>query len=235
LGDALRFHQQNETEIIRFGGARPKRIRTLRQHLQGRHAWAIPMGGSSWVGTLGYVNAGLELSAQIDAAELEAPERIYVALGTMGTVAGLAVGLALAERAVEIQAVRVTAEQISNECALHRLMHKTASMMHAVDPSVMSDIAARTNVIIRHEFLGGGYGHETDEAEKAIAIARDEFGLELDMTYTAKAMAAVLHDLDTGYDRPVLFWNTFSSRPMHIDRELEPDYSRVPDEFARYF
>ena len=235
LGDALRFHQANGTEVIRYGGARAKRIRTLRDHLQGRHAWAVPIGGSSWVGTLGYVNAGLELAAQIDAGELQQPERIYVALGTMGTVAGLALGFALAGLDIEIHAIRVTIEQVANEAALQRLMRKTARMMRASDPTIASDIADRSHIVMRHGFLGAGYGHSTADAERAIDLARAEFGLTLDMTYTAKAMAAVLQDLDGGYDRPALFWHTFSSQPLSVDHEIEPDYSQIPDEFARYF
>jgi hypothetical protein len=59
--------------------------------------------------------------------------------------------------------------------------------------------------------LGRGYGHATEEGEKATRIAR-EHGIVLDPTYTAKAFAAAL-DLASGAER-VLFWHTLSSAPF---------------------
>jgi 1-aminocyclopropane-1-carboxylate deaminase/D-cysteine desulfhydrase-like pyridoxal-dependent ACC family enzyme len=235
LGDALRFHLQNETEILRFGGDRKKRVATLRKHLQGRNAWVVPLGGSSWLGTVGYVNAALELAAQIEAGELACPARMYVALGTMGTTAGLALGFALAGIDTEIQAISITLEQYANELALNRLMTKTATMMHAIDPAIPPDLASRTNLRFRSEFLGDGYGRTNDVVERAIARARDELDLSLECTYSGKAMAALLHDLDEGADDHILFWNTYSSRPMMVDHSIEPDFERVPTEFKRYF
>ena len=235
LGDALRFHLQNETEILRFGGDRKKRVATLRKHLQGRNAWVVPLGGSSWLGTVGYVNAALELAAQIEAGELACPARLYVALGTMGTTAVLALGFALAGIDTEIQAISITLEQYANEAALDRLMIKTATLMHAIDPAIPADLASRTNVRFRGEFLGDGYGRTNDVVERAIARAKDELDLSLECTYSGKAMAALLHDLDQGTDDHILFWNTYSSRPMMVDHSIEPDFERVPKEFRRYF
>ena len=73
------------------------------------------------------------------------------------------------------------------------------------------------------------------ETERAIDVAREELGLGLESTYTGKAMRALLKDLGSGYDRPVLFWNTYNSRPIEVDDELEPDFSVIPAEFRRYF
>ena len=232
---ALLFHLQNGTEIVRYGGNRHKRVDTMRKYAQGRNAWVVPIGGSSWRGAVGFINAGLEFAAQIEAGDLPRPARIYVATGTMGTTAGLALGLALSGLDIEIHAVRVTVEMVANEIALHRLMNKTATMLHAIDPAFPEDLAQRTSVRFRNEFVGAGYGRTNDATERAIEVARDELGLSLESTYTGKAMAGLLHDVSTGFDGPVLFWNTFSSRPIAIDAQLEPDYDRLPKEFARYF
>ena len=59
----------------------------------GKTPYVIPLGGSSPMGAMGYVNAGLELAAQIAAGEIPPPSRIYLALGTMGTAMGLLLGL----------------------------------------------------------------------------------------------------------------------------------------------
>ena len=235
LGDALRFHLQNETEIFRFGGDRKKRIASLRKHLQGRNAWVVPLGGSSWQGTVGYVNAALELAAQIETGELPCPSRLYVALGTMGTAAGLALGFALAGIDIEIQAIRITVDRYANEPALDRLLRKTATMMRALDPGIPADLASHAKLNFRSDFMGDGYGRTDSVTDRAIALARDDLDLSLECTYSGKAMAALLHDLDEGVDGPVLFWNTYSSRPMMVDKKIGPDFERIPKEFARYF
>ena len=235
LGNALRFHQQNGTEIIRFGGKRSARINTLRKYLHGRRAWVVPLGGSSWRGTVGYVNAGLELAAQIDAGDLPCPKRIYIAMGTMGSAAGLTLGMALAGLDIETQAIRVTHSRYANDTDFRRLMAKTVAMMHAIDPAIPADLETRANIVWRDEFFGGAYGRTTDATEQAIAVAKDDLGLLLESTYSGKAMAGLLHDIGEGFDEPVLFWNTYNSRPMSIDQSLKPDFERVPKEFARYF
>ncbi len=55
-----------------------------------RSAAATPLG------TLGHVNAALELAEQIEAGELPPPARVVVPLGSGGTAAGLALGFAIA-------------------------------------------------------------------------------------------------------------------------------------------
>ncbi|MBT8447173.1 MAG: pyridoxal-phosphate dependent enzyme, partial [Gammaproteobacteria bacterium] len=104
---ALNLHLKLGSKIVCFAGTRAQRIATLREHLADRDTWIIPMGGSSWLGVLGFVAAGLELAAQLEAAGLAAPARVYVANGTMGTAAGLALGIALAGLETEVHAVRV--------------------------------------------------------------------------------------------------------------------------------
>ncbi len=235
LGRALRIHQTVGTEVVALSGDRRKRVATMRRALQGRGVFAIPMGGSSWLGTMGFVNAGLELAAQIDAEEIPCPARVYVAFGTMGTAVGIALGLALAGLDTEVHAIRVTESAYASESAARRLLAKTATLMRRIEPGIPSDLAARARLVCRHEFFGGGYGVSNPETERAIEVARDGLSLGLESTYTGKAMRALLGDLDAGYDRPVLFWNTYNSRPIAVDDDLEPDFSVMPEEFRRYF
>jgi len=235
LGRALRFHQQNGTEVVRFGGSRDERVATMRRYFQGRRCWVVPLGGSSWLGTVGFVNAGLELAAQIDAGDIACPSRVYVALGTMGTAAGLALGFALAGLATTVHAVRVTDDQFANEPALQSLMQKTAALMRHYDASVPRDLEQRARIECRHAFFGDGYGRSNPETEAAIAFAERSLGLTLESTYSGKAMAAVLDDLKHGLSSPVLFWNTYNSRPLEVDDTLAPDFAQIPEEFSRYF
>lgn len=235
LGHALRLHQSLGTEVLRLAPSGPARVTQFRKYLQGRNVWAVPLGGSSWLGSVGFVNAGVELARQINAGEIPAPSRVYVALGTMGTAVGLALGLALAGIDAEVQAVRVTAREFASEDAAARLMRKCAGLMHRYDPSIPADLADRTRFVCRNEFFGAGYGRTNEATEAAIAFASENLGLGLESTYSGKTMAALLSDLRRGGPDDVMFWNTWNSRPLDVDDSVPPDFTVIPREFARYF
>ena len=171
-------------------------------------AFSIAAGGSDTTGTLGWVSGGLELAGQLEAGEAPLPGRIHVAGGTLGTAAGLAVGLALAGCEVPIVATRITSRFITNERVLHRLIAGVSDVLQSAGVRVppVNGIAAR--VEIRHDQIGRGYGHGTDASRHA----REAFsaaGLRLETTYTAKACAALLERADE--DAPSLFIHSFSA------------------------
>lgn len=234
---ALNMHLRNHTEIIRLGGSRRSRVNTMRKYLQHRRTWVIPMGGSSWLGVMGFVNAGLELAAQLETAGIAAPDRLYVANGTMGTAAGLALGMALADMPTEIQAIRVTHESVVNPAAMQRLVNKTAIMMQRLDARIPRRIASQVKLRIRDEFFGDGYAVSNAATDRAIEVAQKDLGLTLESTYSGKAMAALLHDAtDPQFaDQSLLFWNTYNSRSLPVTAETPDDTSELPDEFLRYY
>lgn len=227
---ALRYHAHIGSELVPWIGSAGERRALLRRHLWGRDAAVVPMGGSSWAGTVGFVNAGLEVASQVAAA---APPRIYLATGTMGSAAGLALGLALADCAAEVHAVRVSPDWLCNEQALNALMKKTALMLYRLDASIDPALHRRARIVLRHEFFGPGYARSTPETDAAMEVASLEAGLELEPTYTGKAFAALLADLKAGTcgAAPPLFWNSYHpipAAPNDLDAEL------LPAAFARY-
>ncbi len=233
----LNMHIQNGTELIRYGGPYHKRVQTLRDHLWGRKTWVIPMGGSSWRGTVGFVAAGLELAEQISTGEISKPDRIYVGTGTMGTAIGIALGLAIAELDTEVHAVRASVTDITNDHLMAKLTEKTVSMMRRLDDSVPADLANRTSIRLRNSFFGGGYAHTTPEAEDAIAFAKEQLDITLESTYTGKAMAALLADLQAPGSEAlnILFWNTYYAIPVTVPTDHAIDETALPEEFLRYF
>ena len=237
IAATLNLHLRNDTELVRYGGPYAKRLRTLREHLWGRHAWVVPMGCSSWRGTVGFVAAGLELAAQIDTGAIAKPDRIYVGTGTMGTAVGLGIGLAIAALDTEVHAVRVSDTVITNEARMHKLAVKTLSMMQGLGAPLPDDLGKRLRIRLRHEFFGGGYAHSTPEAEQAIAFAATELGLTLETTYTGKALAALMADMTaTGNESmKVLFWHTYAGKPGGVATDRPLDATRLPAEFLRYF
>lgn len=237
IAATLNMHLQTGTELVRYGGAYAKRVQTLRDRLWGRNAWVIPMGGSSWRGTVGFVAAGLELAEQIAVGEISKPDRIYVGTGTMGTAIGMALGLAIAELDTEVHAVRASAIEITNDHLMTKLTEKTVSMMRRLDESVPADLASRTNIRLRNCFFGGGYAHSTPETEAAIAFAKEQLNIRLESTYTGKALAALLADLqESGTESlNILFWNTYYAMPVTVPTEHPLDEKALPEEFLRYF
>ncbi|MBT8087216.1 MAG: pyridoxal-phosphate dependent enzyme [Gammaproteobacteria bacterium] len=236
VSETLNMHRRIGTEIVPLGSG-SSRLATLRKYLHGRRCWVIPLGGSSWLGAVGFVNAGLELAAQVSAGELPAPERIYIANGTMGSAAGLAIGLALAEAPGEVQAIRVVDERIANPVRLRRLLEKTALMLRRIDPFLPADLADRARIRLRDEFFAGGYAAADAATRDAVAVAARSFDLKLETTYTGKAMAALLHDLQAAEyaGERCLFWNTYSSRALPVTAERPATPGNIPPDFMRYY
>jgi D-cysteine desulfhydrase len=189
----------------------------------------IPPGGSNEVGTLGYVSAGLELAEQVAAGVAPRPSRVHVAAGTLGTAAGLAIGLAWAGLPIPIVATRITSRIVTNERILHGLIDRTVRLLGdaGADPPPPQD--ALRLVDLRHDQIGTGYGHETPAGERALRTFA-EAGLRLDATYTAKAAAGLLADEADGLP---LFWHTLSSvEPTELIGRFDP--AALPEPFARY-
>ena len=232
----LNMHRRLGTEIVRFGGSIPA-LPLFRKYLQHRNTWVVPLGGSSWLGAVGFVNAGLELAEQVASGEAPCPDRIYIATGTMGSTAGLLLGLAAAGLDTQVHAVCVVDERFGNPEMLDRLMRKTAMMLHREDPSFGADIVNRTHLTWRGEFLAGGYAAYDERTLHGVDVARNDLGLSLETTYTGKAMAAMLHDLQLPeYDgRNYLFWNTHNSRALPVDARMPTTLGNIPEEFSRYY
>jgi D-cysteine desulfhydrase len=162
-------------------------------------AYFVPPGGSSPVGSLGFVEAALELAAQVRAGELPEPATVWCALGSGGTAAGLALGLRMAGLRTKVRAVHVNDALKLTEQTIVKLARRT--------PVGGGDL---NEVEVVHGYLGAGYGHGTDAARAAIERAREAEGLALDPVYTGKAMAAVLDHCERGPDGPALYWHTYN-------------------------
>jgi D-cysteine desulfhydrase len=232
----LNMHRRIGTEIVRYGGSIDQ-LSLFREYLQRRQAWVVPMGGSSWLGSVGFVNAGLELAQQVANGDIPRPERIYIATGTTGSSAGLLLGLAAAGLSTEVHAVCVVDPQFGNQEKLDRLLHKTALLLNRYDPSFDAHLAEHVNLVWRDEFLAGGYADFDERMTDAVNVAKTDLGLDLETTYTGKAMAAMLHDLQSPeYDgEAFLFWNTYNSRELPVDAAQPATPGTIPEDFLRYY
>jgi 1-aminocyclopropane-1-carboxylate deaminase/D-cysteine desulfhydrase-like pyridoxal-dependent ACC family enzyme len=202
--------------------------------LEGRAPWYVAGGGSSPLGALGFVDAAFELKAQIDAGLLPAPQRIYVALGTTGTAAGLRLGLdAAGLGASRIVAVRVVREDIGNARRLAALYAQAAALLVRLDPAFPRVELDPATVEVRHEHAGECYALYTPAGQAAVAAARASDGLVLEGTYTGKTFAALIDDLRGRTGGPVLYWHTYT-RPLP-PALVQGDYRALPRALHRYF
>ena len=184
--------------------------RSLAARLRGAH-W-IPAGGSSPLGILGQVNAGLEIAKQIAEGLLPLPDRVVVPLGTGGTVAGLALGLAIANVATEIVAVRVVPRIVANAGHVRTLAARTARLIERTTGAGLPRPDAR-GVRVVHEFFGGAYGRATPAGDRVARDCLERTGIVVDPTYGAKALAAATA-LAKERGGTTLFWLSFDGRWM---------------------
>lgn len=207
-----------------------------RRRSDGRPPMIIPPGGSSPTGALGYVNAALELRAQVAAGELPAPDVIYVAAGTLGTSIGLALGLQAARMKASIMAIRVTEPDLASESKARALFQETNGMLHQLDVSFPLLGFPEKRFALRPEFFGEGYGILTPQDVAAVRAMREAAGIPLDHTYTGKALTAIMADAAAARLRGkhVLFWNTYNSRDL-AEAVSGLDYRELPPEFHSYF
>lgn len=183
----------------------------------GRAPRWIPPGGSTPLGALGFVNAAFELRQQIDAGLLPVPQRLYVAFSSMGTVAGLAIGLALAGLPTRIEAIQVVGPQFAGRDKLDRLVQRTLLLLRRSDPAAVPARIADVN--IRSEFFGAQYAVATDATKQAMQRFETATGAHSDSAYSGKALAGLYADLDARAGAgPVLYWHTFNAhgRPAAV-------------------
>ncbi len=158
-----------------------------------RAPYWLPVGGSSAVGILGYVEAGLELGAQVGDGVLPEPEHVVVPVGSGGTLAGLALGLRLAGLRSRAVGVVVNDRLRLDVGRTARLAGRAATLLRRRGAVLPERALVRPDdVLLVRDWLGPGYGHATQAGAEAAALLRGGDGLALDPVYAAKAMAGLL-------------------------------------------
>jgi D-cysteine desulfhydrase len=157
----------------------------------GRPPYLLPAGGSSPVGALGYVEAALEIAAQVEDGSLPEPAHAVVPVGTGGTAAGLALGFQLAGMRTRVAAIVVNDQLRLDAAVFARLARRSAKLLERRGARLGPLRLEPDNFEVTRDHIGAGYGHPTEAAARATALAGEE-RLALDPVYTAKAMAGLL-------------------------------------------
>ena len=141
----------------------PTTIMLLRKKLkQGKFPYIIGPGGSSPLGTIGYVNAGFEIKEQVANGLMPEPDKIFVPLGTMGTAVGLTIGLKAAGLNTRVVSVRVADVKYGNEEKFVKLFEKTLALILSLDSSFPRVEITDDEVDITHNFFGEQYARFTE-------------------------------------------------------------------------
>jgi D-cysteine desulfhydrase len=233
-GAELRFHSTLAGAILDVAWLRLQGLFRPEDRL-----YYIPPSGTSDVGSIGYANAFLELVEQ--AGDAGVPDEIVVPAATGGTAAGLLAGMCLSGQwgRTRVRAVGVTEGWLQSEWLLRREARDTfravrdaldpADRARAVECDFMESATALTYV---RGYLGAGYGRSDAALDGVVRLLRDTQGVELDPTYSAKAMR---HFLDRAGERlragdtrrPLLFWDTFA--PVDVEKAIRDHRWRDPD------
>lgn len=159
----------------------------------GRRPFCVPLGGSTPHGALGYVRAMRELSAQLGPGRLQ----LVAAVGSCGTLAGLALGARLFLPAARVLGVSVSRPSGPIAARTAEIAAGSARLL-GIDPLLgASDVEV-------HDAFRGEYGVATEASREAILESARLEGLLLDPVYTGKAMAGLFGLARAGVLDPAL-------------------------------
>lgn len=202
--DQIHEVKRMETMFARYAYEKIKTVLGI-----GEERYFIPAGGSSPLGSIGYVKAVLELKSQIEEGLLPEPRFIFVPVGTCGTMAGLEVGVRLAGLRSDVVGIRVADLVVANTWAISRMVKRTLQLIGAVD----TDNINPSDIELWHGDFGEGYAIPTEAGTRAVAMMAEHEGITLENTYTGKALAGLIHYVKARRhrDEPILFWHTYGT------------------------
>jgi 1-aminocyclopropane-1-carboxylate deaminase/D-cysteine desulfhydrase-like pyridoxal-dependent ACC family enzyme len=155
----------------------------------GLEPYAIPIGGSTAVGALGYSAAFIELLDQCDAAGI-APSHVVFTSSSGGTHAGILAGRAAAAHAgrdvPDVVAIGVAKGVNIGRPDVAALANQTLSLMQS------TAIVAEEDVEVDARWIGDDYAVPTEAGDAAIRWAAHHGGWLLDRTYSGKGCSGLL-------------------------------------------
>lgn len=167
---------------------------------QGFRPYVIPVGGSSALGAMGYVESALEIAQQC--AEVVGLSSVVVASGSAGTHAGLAVGLEHLMPDVELIGVTVSRSVAEQKPRVISLQQAIAGQLA---------LTATADIHLWDDYFAPGYGVPNDAGMEAVKLLASLEGVLLDPVYTGKAMAGLIDGISQkrfNDDGPILFIHT---------------------------
>jgi len=173
----------------------------------GAKPFVIPVGGSNSIGSVGYVNAMIELKDQLKVMDLQ-PDAIVFASSSGGTQAGLSLGAKMIGFSGDVLGISIDQTKIGDESFLPVL----ANIANETAQRIGSDLVMKeTDFLLNCDYLGAGYALPGDLEFNAIKDLAQYEGILLGPVYTARAMGGLLDLVQKGIfikNQTILFWHT---------------------------
>lgn len=171
-----------------------------RLEAQGFRPYIVPVGGSNWLGALGYIECAQEIAHQSEGVVDFAA--VVVASGSAGTHAGLAVGLEQLLPETELIGVTVSRKAEQQLPIVDSLRQQLISKL---------EVTSSAPVTLWDDYFAPRYGEPNEEGMEAVKLLAKLEGILLDPVYTGKAMAGLLDGIAQNRFRregPLLFVHT---------------------------
>ena len=178
--------------------------------------YLIPPGGASARGTLGFVNAYLEMKAQEFKKDLNF-KNIFHATGTGGTLAGLTAANKFLDDDIKVQGINVSHK---DESYLKEVADLSAAALNLLGINFKFKSG---DILVDNNYVGEGYEIPSTRANRAVKIFAENEGIFLDPVYTGKAAAGLIDYLEKEKiekNSDILFWHTGGTNALFAEKKI---------------
>lgn len=202
-GNRLLLDLFNVEVVMTDGLTNPEQqllVQSERLQAQGFRPYIVPVGGSSALGALGYIECAQEIAHQSE--EIIDFAAVVVASGSGGTHAGLAVGLEQYLPQTELVGVTVSRKAADQQVVVENIRQSLAGLVK--QPS-------SAPITLWDDFFAPAYAVPNAAGNEAVSLLAQLEGILLDPVYTGKAMAGLIAGIsEQRFERegPILFVHT---------------------------
>jgi D-cysteine desulfhydrase family pyridoxal phosphate-dependent enzyme len=190
--------------------------RAAELRVRGHRPYIIPVGGSTALGSLGYVRAVRELASQAEQEGLRI-DAMTVATGSTGTLTGVLLGARMFMPETRVYGISVSPWGAAGRQKCAGLIAEAGALLGvAWSPSP-------DEIPMWDDWLGAGYGVPTPEGLEVIRMAAELEGYLLDPVYTGKALAGTRGLAQRGElrrEETVVFWHTGGAPALFACNDL---------------
>lgn len=171
---------------------------------EGRNPYIIPIGASTPLGALGYVESMREAVLQAEDMGIEF-QHAFITCGSAGTQAGVEVGARTFDRPVRVSGISVLYESETQKDKVSEIANGTFELLG------MDQHLSPEDITVYDQYYGGVYGVPTEAGNDAIRLLARTEGIITDPVYTGKALSGMIDLLQGGHcdgAEAILFFHT---------------------------
>lgn len=186
---------------------------------KGHKCYDIPVGGASFVGTLGFIGGYIELNEQLSKIGVKA-DYIFHSTGTGGTMAGLVAGKKIIGDGTNIISIDVNHHSNSYKHLSAELGNDALELIG--EERILSEADFYNDL----SYYYPGYEKPNEKSTEAIKIMGENEGLLLDPVYTGKGFAGLIDYVRKGKvpnGSNVVFIHTGGATALFAEKEIVGD------------